>query len=132
MPAKSPSADSAKLTLATVIRPPPLPPRLHPSSRAAAPLTDQGRDGQDVECPHGQLHQGDGQPVADEAHEGHALPSVAQMPTATMLAEAPTRVALPPRVAPNIMAMNTGSVAVGQSVKPAARATSGTASAATR
>ena len=49
-----------------------------------------------------------------------------------MLAEAPISVALPPSVAPNIMAMNTGSVAAGQSVKPAASAISGTASAATR
>jgi hypothetical protein len=31
-------------------------------------------DGQDIERPHGQLHQGDGQSVADEAHQGHPLP----------------------------------------------------------
>jgi hypothetical protein len=40
--------------------------------------------------------------------------------------------ALPPRVAPNIMAMKTGKVVPGQSVKPAASATSGTASTAPR
>jgi len=43
-------------------------------------------------------------------------PSLAQMPTATMLAGALTSVALPPRVAANSMAMSTEMVAVDQSV----------------
>ena len=60
------------------------------------------------------------------------LPCAAQMPTATTLAEAPIKVALPPRVPPNIMAMNRGKVVSGQSVKPGPSAISGTASAATR
>ena len=40
------------------------------------------------------------------------------MPPLTTLADAPIKVALPPRVAPNIMAINTGSVTAGQSINP--------------
>ena len=95
-------------------------------------LAYQGRHGQDVECTHGQLHQGDGQPIADEAHEGHALPLGRADAHGHDIGRGPDQGGVAPRVAPNIMAMNTGSVAVGQSVKPAARATSRNASAATR
>ena len=42
------------------------------------------------------------------------------------------RVALPPNVAPNIMATNTGRVEAGQSVKSAPNASSGTSSAVTK
>ena len=45
------------------------------------------------------------------------LPLHAQMPTLTMLAEAPISVALQPSVAPSIMATNTAMVAAGQSAK---------------
>lgn len=52
-------------------------------------------------------------------------PWPAQMPALTTLADAPIRIALPPRVVPNIMAMKMmGWVAAGQSVKPAASAIS--------
>ena len=60
------------------------------------------------------------------------LPCDAEIPALTTLAEAPMRVALPPRVPPNIMATKTGSVSAGQSVKAGPSAISGTSSAATK
>jgi hypothetical protein len=63
--------------------------------------------------------------------EGHAFALGGADADAHDMSQAPIIVALPPRVAPNIMAMKTGAVFPGQLVKPAASATSGTASALT-
>ena len=54
------------------------------------------------------------------------------MPPATTVAAEPIKVASPPSVPPNIMAMKTGRVAAGQAVKSGAMAASGTISVSTR
>ena len=59
-------------------------------------------------------------------------PCAAQIPALTMLAEAPIRVALPPRVPANIIATNTGRVVSGQVVNAGPSASSGTSSARTK
>ena len=60
------------------------------------------------------------------------LPCEADIPAPTTLAEAPMRVAFPPRVPANIIATNTGSVDSGQEVNAGPSAISGTNCAATR
>jgi hypothetical protein len=90
------------------------------------------RHAKDIEGPQHQLHQGDGHTVAGEACESDPLPFVGADAHGNDVGRGPDQGGIAPMVAPNIMAMKTGTVAAGQSVKPAAKATSGTASAATR